>query len=130
MSIETGPSLQDMGIESEKESPKIEFPQDLEVVRKMQTKLNEYRKRLAQIEQTQEYLAPEQMFNNTADTRYKIAIMERLLLDGSVDTQQLSRDLNEADGDLNPQAFINACEVIQDYAETGGQRTTGGTGLK
>jgi|SRR3989338_8826132 len=60
----------------------------------------------------------------------KIAILERLLRDGAVDTQELSREMakNYCEG-FNADDFENARDVIRDYCETGGQNVSGGKGL-
>lgn len=136
---ENGIETEEHGIEkdsgldekSERGVLEIELPQDVEIVHKMQAKLLEYRERLkSETLGIGPQTSPEQAFLMTADTRYKIAVLERLLLDGKVGTQQLARELNGKDGPLfDPQIFENACRVVEDYVETGGKRTTGGTGF-
>lgn len=114
----------------ERESPKIEFPQDIETVKKMQNKLKDYKQRLeSQKSKIDPHKAPEQVFQMLADTHYKIAVLEKLLLEGSVDAHQLSRELNEKDGQFDIEAFENACGVIEDYSTTGGKRVTGSAGF-
>ena len=114
----------------EQESPKIEFPKDIEIVERMQEKLKDYKQRLeSEKSKIGPHKAPEQVFSTLADTKYKITVLEKLLLEGSVDTHQLSRELDEKDGQLDQQAFENACAVIEDYATTGGKRVVGGSGF-
>lgn len=115
----------------EKKSPKIELPSDIETIRKLQKKLREYKTRLEEEkgQKIKTHTAPEQDFVALADTHYKIAVLEKLLLEGSVNTYELSRELNEADGMFDASAFDNACGVIEDYVETGGERNVGGTGF-
>jgi hypothetical protein len=107
------------------EGPKIQFPEDLQTVRALQKKLQEYKERLGEEMKNDPYKTPE-MFT---DTTYKIAVLEKLLLQGEVDTHALSREIHEKFGNLNTSDFDNACSVIEDYAKTSGKHTTGGTGL-
>jgi len=108
------------------ESPKIKFPEDINIVKALQGKLAEYKERLGAQMKKDLYKAPE-LFT---DTNYKIAVLEKLLTDGEVDTHELSRELNEQYGGFSVEDFDNACAVIEDYAKTGGKEVTGGTGLK
>ena len=105
--------------------PKIQFPKDIALVRRLQLKLAEYKKRLGEEMKKNPYGAPETF----TDTNYKIAVLEQLLLTGEVDTYALSRELNGKDGEFDAQTFNNACGIVEDYAQTGGKGTTGGTGL-
>lgn len=111
----------------EKKELKIEFPNDIKIVRSLQNKLAEYRERL-QRKITENPNKPPEAF---ADTTYKIKILEELLLNGEVNGEKLFKkittDSNEA---FDFEAFGNAYGVIEDYAKTGGKNTTGGTGLK
>lgn len=85
----------------------------------LERKLAEYRSRL------NEFGAPETQF----DTIYKIAVVERLVETGEVDTQNLSRELVAKYGTFDTASFNNACGVIADYIKTGGKNVAGGTGL-
>ncbi len=118
-------------ISPEKESPKIEFPNNIDTIKKLQDKLKEYRQRLeVQKKGIDQYKSPEQIFQRLADSHYKIAVVEKLLLEGVVDIHELSRELNEKDGQFDSSAFSNACAVIEDYSKTGGKSIVGRTGLK
>lgn len=119
----------EMKMEKE-ESPKIELPKDAEVVKRLQNKLKDYKQRLAEEKKKIDpYKAPEQVFHILADTNYKIAVLEKVLLEGEVNTFELSRELNSQDGQFDSGAFNNACGVIEDYCSTGGKNTRGGTGF-
>ena len=114
----------------EKESPKIELPRNFETIERLQNKLKDYKQRLeSKKAKVDPYKAPEQTFRVFAGTKYKIAVVEKLLLEGDVDTHQLSLELGEKDGQFDKQAFENACSVIKDYVATGGKGVTGGTGF-
>jgi hypothetical protein len=120
------PNLDGEGDRLEPKSPLIELPKDLELLEKLRRKLQEYKQRLETEKAQSPYQAPETF----ADTHYKIAVLGKLLSEGSVSTYDLSRELNERDGYFDANAFQNACSVIHDYATTGGQAVDGGTGLK
>lgn len=109
-----------------KESPKINFPEDINIVKALQKKLSEYKERLSAEIKKDPYKAPEFFI----DTNYKIAILEKLLINGEVNTYELSKELNKKFGGLDIETFKNACSIIKDYAETGGENISGGTGLK
>ncbi len=120
---------EEMGQDKNKEnieSPKIKFPEDITKVKSLQEKLAEYKERLG----TQMKKDPHKVPELFTDTNYKIAVLEKLLTDGEVNTYELSRELNEKYGGFNVDDFNNACAVIEDYAKTGGKEVTGGTGLK
>ncbi|MBT9144063.1 MAG: hypothetical protein DDT29_02477 [Dehalococcoidia bacterium] len=120
---------EEMGQDKNKEnieSPKIKFPEDITKVKSLQEKLAEYKERLG----TQMKKDPHKVPELFTDTNYKIAVLEKLLTDGEVNTHELSRELNEKYGGFNVDDFNNACAVIEDYAKTGGKEVTGGTGLK
>ena len=118
-------------MEQEKQkSPKIKLPENSEMVQRLQDKLGDYKQRLEYEEsEIDPYKAPETVFSMLVDTRYKIAVLEKLLNDGEVNTFELSKELNDQDGRLDTQAFNNACAVIDDYCKTGGKNVRGGTGL-
>lgn len=113
-----------------KQGPIIELPTNPSLRQRLEIKLNEYRARLIdQQKAATAYDAPEVILTNTADTRYKIAVLEKLLADGKVDTFALSRELSARDSVFTVDAFDNACRVIEDYCKTGGKHSVGGTGL-
>lgn len=113
-------------VEKEKSS-KIEFPQDIKLVKSLQGKLAEYEERLQkQVKENPQ--KPPELF---ADTKYKIAILQELLLKGEVDGEKLFKKItSESNEAFDFGAFDNAYAVIEDYAKTGGKNTNGGTGLK
>lgn len=102
--------------ESFDSSPIIRITENREVIER---KLAEYSQRLDQ------YMAPETQL----DTIYKIAIAQRLVETGEVNTHDLSLELKEKYGNIDVAVFDNACGVLADYITTGGKHTTGGTGL-
>ena len=96
--------------------PIIRIAEDREIIAH---KLEEYKGRL------DKFKAPEAQF----DAIYKIAIAEKLLEKGEVNTFDLSRELADKYGSVNANLFDNACKVIEDYIKTGGRNVHGGTGL-
>lgn len=113
------------------EYPLLKIPQDLEKLQKLESKLAEYKQRLATKlgELNLEYTAPEVIFAKTAGTEYKIAIVERLLRTGRVTTKGLSRELHKKDGNFDEALFNDCCGVIEDYCNTGGANVSGGIGF-
>lgn len=109
---------------------KIELPKDPELVSKLKNKLGEYRDRQAsEKREITHYLAPTERFSMFLE-KYKLAVLEKLLHDGMVDINDLSRELNEKDGKFDEDAYKSACNVIKDYCDTGGENVMLGTGLK
>ncbi len=102
------------------QSPVLTLPEDPTRVRQLQAKLEEYKGRMT----------PSRAPETRMDTICKIAVLKRLLAQGKVTTWDLARELaaNYGSG-YDPNAFNNACAVIQDYCETGGASAVGGTGL-
>lgn len=109
-----------MGAENaETEELVITLPTDETRQWQLCEKLAEYKKR------RHPYRAPESQM----DVICKIAVLERLC-EGKVNTCELSRDMVKNYGSgFNADDFNNACMVIQDYRETGGQNVRGGSGL-
>lgn len=102
------------------EMEKLLLPDNETRKKQLQIKLFEYKKRISP------YRAPEMQMS----TICKISVLERLLKDGQVDTEELSREMFEVYGSgFSVHAFNNACGVIDDYCKTGGKNTHGGTGL-
>jgi hypothetical protein len=97
--------------------PIIRRPTDPERLRLLQQKLGEYRKRHDQ--------NPAKL-----DTLYKVALLSAILEHGQVRIAETRRNLLDANGKVDPLTFANACIVINDYVETGGQFSWGGTGLR
>lgn len=107
-------------IEREQEDfvPVIKLPEDKKEI--LESKLKGYRGRL------QQRLTPVQRL----DTRYKAEILQTLLEKGSVNTRRLSIKIWERNHHAyEPGIFENACNIINDYVETGGMNTRGGRGL-
>ena len=121
------PTTPEIGINPEYErGPKIKFPENIETVKALQDKLAEYKNRLKLQREEKPFKAPESF----TDTNYKIAILERLLLEGEVDTHDLSRELHKKDKFVDATHFENACAVINDYVKTGGKHVRGGSGIR
>lgn len=101
-------------------SPILVLPEDKVRVEQLRKKLEEYKQR------ADPYRAPELQMGTVC----KIAVLERLLQDTTVDTWQLSLEMEETYGSgFDPWKFGTACGVIADYCNTGGQDVIGGTGL-
>lgn len=111
----------------------IFLPENPQAVEQLENKLKEYKSRFEEIKKSRGYndafKAPEQIFDLIADTHYKIAVLETLLQEKSVNTNELYEKLHGEDHYFNQDSFINACAVINDYCETGGERSKGGTGF-
>ena len=116
--------------QEKQESPKIELPKNPEIIKRLQNKLKDYKQRLAEKKKKIDaYKAPEQVFHILADTNYKIAVLEKVLLEGEVSMHELSRELNAKDGQFDAHAFNNACGVVENYCSTGGKNARGGSGF-
>lgn len=101
-------------------SPIFVLPEDTVRVRQLQKKLEEYKQRI------HPYRAPELQMGTVC----KIAVLEKLLQDKVVDIWQLCLAMEKTYGSgFDPNKFGIACGVIDDYCSTGGENTTGGTGL-
>lgn len=110
------------------QSPIIELPKDEARVSLLDSKLIEYIERLRKLREENPYKPPESLI--FIDLEYKIAILGSLLENGSVNTHNISRELNKKFNGFDKARFENACMVIDDYCKTGGEQTRGGTGLK
>jgi len=119
--MEKGPELK-----GHNEGPIMKLPEDKTIVIALRDKLAEYRKRLEKQKEKDLYKAPEFF----TDMNYKIAVLDRLLTTGEVNTYELSRELNLMYKGFDSSVFNNACAVIEDYILTGGKKVSGGTGLK
>lgn len=108
---------------------RIELPQDAQLRKKLEKKLEEYKWRMGASRINDAYKAPEQMESAMItyyDSLYKTTLLEKILADGEVDVQVLEKGFEKLDGGL----FRNAVAVINDYCTTGGARCFDGTGLK
>ncbi len=109
---------------SEKSLDEIVFPknnQESGIPKALFDKLNDYENRIKEAEND----APEIL----AEKFYKKEILQQLIYEGAV-KKAVIRDLLERKyGNLREDIFENAFDVIRDYAETGGEKTIGGTGL-
>lgn len=102
-------------------SPTIVLPKNEARRVQLQRKLEEYKKRENPLH------APELQM----DTICKVAILERLLRDGRVNTWNLAQELFATYGSgFRLGAFNSGCGVIEDYCKTGGKNVSCGTGLK
>ncbi len=99
---------------------KILLPNDIKRQGQLRSKLKEYRERLKGIVDSRK----------AQDALYKIAVLEHLLLDGSVVAELLIEEMKQKDKEsFNMPAFSNAYLVIEEYCKTGGVYCSGGTGL-
>lgn len=109
--------------------PYLSLPDITGMREALERKLKEYRARL----KNNVYQSPELLGKN--DAFVKQFVLGKLLEganrgeSGAVSTVALSREFEEEFGKLDPEVFNNACSVIQDYLETGGANTRGGTGI-
>ena len=111
------------------EEYKIVLPKDEVLKGKLERKLEEYKGRLEKLDDG--YKHPELIRRCNIDSEYKIAVLERLLADGEVNTHAVSLELHKKYGIIDIEAFNNAAGVIEDYCMTGGIKNTyGGTGLR
>jgi hypothetical protein len=104
--------------------PLIRMPDSLDRVKRLQSKLNEYRQRLDDIEHGD----PGKKKQLLEDTSYKIRLLETLLLEGEVHTCRLWEELG-CEGGRDLSVYVDACAVIYDYCRNGGKKVKGGTGL-
>ena len=109
---------------NQKEPWIIKLPKDAERVKQLQNKLEEYRKRLKNYDDP--YI---QM-----DIISKIEILEQVLEQGQINVENIipkiiNKYKSKFDLKLLGYSFINACVVIDDYCQTGGENILGGTGL-
>ena len=114
---------------SEQKGPIIELPVDPQTVEKLRRKLAEYKDRLEQFKKDNIHKHPELVLLETTDTRYKIAVLEKVI-EGNGDAWTIGREIDKQDGNLDLLVFQNACGVIEDYCKTGGNKTIRSTGLK
>ncbi|GEM_PF-5396001 len=137
-------NLPDAGEKQEAETveadyPLIEFPQDQDIVVRLQAKLGQYRERLLAIREDAElafqarnpYKAPEQnpYTPDRSSLKYKIAIVEQLLAaNGPLSATAVIADVTKKVPPFYPQIFKEAWAVIKDYVEKGGTniRSVGG----
>lgn len=65
------------------------------------------------------------------DTVFKIVLLQRLLINGSISGWNIMKELAGHFGrKFNAQQYNQAFAVITDYCQTGGAKVKGGTGLK
>jgi hypothetical protein len=101
-----------------RENPVIVLPSEKR--EQLEKKLLEYSGRL------DPYKAPELQM----DTLCKIEVLRRLLKEGTINTEDLKKEMARTYGSgFSEGAFLNACNVIEDYCLTGGANLKGGTGL-
>jgi len=90
----------------------------------LKAKLEEYKGRL------DPHKHPDLQLLTHSEAMYKITVLERLLIDGSVQTHVLSSEMAEKLGNnFDVELFDKACAVIEDYCKTGGKNLIGGSGL-
>lgn len=110
----------------EKEFPRVKAPENIELVKKLQSKFKEYRGRIRdEIERN-----PSKSREILTDTHYKAFILEKLLTEGEVNSDLNLELITKFGGFVDKDALKNAWAVIGDYAKTGGKNIEGGTGLK
>lgn len=115
-----------------RDSSKIELPEDPKefevIVKRLQNKLEDYKSRLKQQEETKEPAY------KIADTKLKIYVSEEILTMGTrfnaYDLSlKLSKSFKKEGREFDLLAFDSAYKVIKDYCETGGENVVWGTGF-
>ena len=102
----------------------IKLPDDPTRRKQLEKKLEEYKGRLDSFQH------PELQMRLHPHSKCKELVLQKLLQDSEVNTPQYSLELAQEFGDaFDVEEFADACGVINDYCETGGQRNNGGTGL-
>lgn len=100
--------------------------------------MKQLRKKLEEYEARQEkyaFIHPDrwgvaQKDNAYKKNAYKKAVLERVLRDRRIETWTISREMAATyEQNFDCDIFNNACGVIKDYCETGGQKVRRGTGL-
>ena len=119
MKIPFGEGPNNSGEQREKEPIKIELPQNSENRKILQNQLEEYEQHLKKLEaEIDPNKDPKQRFDLLVSTKYKIAIVKKLLQEGYVDKKQLSLELYEKDGRYDRLTFESAWVMIRYYALT------------
>jgi hypothetical protein len=115
-------------LEKKEKSYKITLPENPEIIKAFQYKYKEYKERLDKQIQDNPRKGPEFF----AATKYKLIMIEKLLLEGELDGPELSKEITSRPGPapvFDFEAFNNAYMVIEDYVKTGGKNVSGGTGF-
>jgi hypothetical protein len=92
----------------------IERPEDPELLEKLRQKLAEYRNTLFDC-------CPINSPETLTDAYYKITVLHTVLEQGEVNCWVISKMIAHRCGRIDYKIFSNACGVIADYCETGGQ---------
>jgi len=95
------------------------LPSNKKLLEQLQRKLEEYKNRL------DPYKHPVLL----SDPYCKIAVLERLLKRGKIIPSKIREEIKNESW-FTAERFYAACWVIDDYCQTGGQNTRGGTGLR
>lgn len=121
--------------DTQNKSPVIRLPKDSDLVEKLKRKWIEYRGRVKNLREELRgenvYSAPEVLESEllTSDSFYKFAILTQLFLNGEVDTRVHFAQLSSK-GSFDSDNYNIAASVIDDYCKTGGEKVSGGTGLR
>jgi len=114
-------------------SPIIRLPKSQERIIQLKKKLLQYQQRLKEQLQQEDlrYLAPEVIEGVVCGTKYKIAILTKLLKTGEIQAWDYSlRYANYLKGrgiSFNAERFNNAAAVIDEYCRNGGKNVQGGS---
>jgi hypothetical protein len=108
-------------------SVRIFLPQNPSAKARLEKKLNEYERRVAQMKQVCPYDNPDISYNSF--NGYKALLARRLCLRGEVQSRELAEELKEEFGSLDTDSYNNAVRVISDYCRTGGKNVRNGTGF-
>lgn len=108
-------------------SIKIFLPQNRNARARLEKKLDEYEKRVAQLKEACPYENKDITYNSF--NGYKALLTRRLCQRGEVQSLELAQELKEEFGSLDPDSYNNAVRVIYDYCRTGGKNVRKGTGF-
>lgn len=98
--------------------PKLELPEEPEMVKGLQDMLAEYKKHVEK-----KWGEVTHLWNPVSAYETSIiAVLEKLLADGKVDVHNFSRELKEKDAHFNSSEFEDACWAINYYLDFGRER--------
>jgi len=112
------------------------LPEDKNRVNKLKRKLKEYAERVEKVKKELEKDNPTwhpelvQLTLEKSQNYIRLSVLSELFLEEEVDTYKFSLELNKELNGFDTKEYSITCAVINDYCETGGKNTSGGTGLK
>lgn len=110
------------------DNPIIKLPEDPNMRGALEKKLAEYVERATCLIRRYPEIEFDEL-NRFNPSVYKLAILEKLLRDGEINTDRFLVELQMKKHDIDPGFYQDSAFVIRDYCETGGENVIGGTGL-